>query len=144
VIEPTFEAGSGWYKPGAWAPGSASDVRGKRAALWPCTVIVMREFGMRLPPAVLLDRNHPAGGLLCHDLYTAPSWTAQLWSMPDMARELLRPLLDARLARESDGVRLYQGGNRLDGQTVRQTWLCVPDLARGLEILRSMDWRAPG
>jgi hypothetical protein len=45
---PTFEPGSGWYRPGPWAPGSPADREARVQAARPVWVCRMREQGKRV------------------------------------------------------------------------------------------------
>lgn len=146
-IEPRFGPGSGWHKPGIQTPGSDVDRKEMLAAAIQCTVFQLRRLGQRLPPGELLAGTHHRTGLLvCLDRYTAPKWYACLFEAEDMRKELAR-LMHAELERENDGVRLYRGVEPDGHQLHRQSWLCTPSVARGMEILREMartQPRAPG
>ena len=117
-----------------------TDRRDMHTAAWPCTVVVLRRQGARIPPAQLLRVEPPSGLLLCMDRYTAPRWYACLFAGVDMQQELLPRLLHARLERENVGVRLY-GGIEVETQgrqAWRQAWLCTPTPERAREILLEM------
>lgn len=111
----------------------------KRAAALRCVVLRMREFGMRLPAATLMQREHPSGGLIAHTQYTYPKWHAELYEWPEMKVELIR-LNDVVLTRENGGVRQFVGTewHRDAAQHYPQTWLCTPTLEVGLSILEKM------
>lgn len=146
AIAPTFGPASGWYQPGQYSPGSMTDRKEMRAAALPCTVVVLRRQGARVPAAQLLRAEPPSGFLLCMDQYTAPNWHACLFGDEEMRTELLPRLLHARLERENNGVRLY-GGIEVDAQgrqEWRQAWLCTPTPERAREILVEMLGREGG
>lgn len=139
-LPPTFGPGSGWHQLGQYSPGSAVDRKAMREAAFPCTVVVLRRRGERIPASGLLRAEPPSGFLVCCDLYTAPNWYACLFGEESMQRERLPRLLHARLERENDGVRLY-GGIEVDAQArleFRQAWLCTPTADRAREILLKM------
>jgi hypothetical protein len=137
---PIFAPGSGWYRPGQWSPGSDRDRAAKLEAAIPCTVVVLRRRGARIPVAELLRTEPPSGFLVCQDQYTAPRWYACFYRDKAMRDEALPRLLHAELERENAGVRLY-GGIEVDGparQEWRQAWLCTPTPERAREILLEM------
>lgn len=109
-----------------------------REAALPCTVVVLRRRGVRIPAAELLRAEPPAGLLLCMQRYTAPAWYACLFQDEAMQKELLPRLLHARLERDNGGVRLYGGLEVDQHQEWRQAWLCTPTPARAREILLAM------
>lgn len=139
-ISPSFEPGSGWYRPsGQWAPGSLHDAEARTRAAWPCTVVVLYRRGTRIPGAALLKQDHLSGSLLCMDKYTYPHWHACLLSDPAVESDMLPRLLHARLERQNGGVRLY-GGLEVDSrgrEEWRQAWLCAGE-KRVREILQQM------
>lgn len=116
-----------------------------KAAL-PCTVVVLRRRGQRIPAAELLRHEPPSGLLLALDRYTTPEWHLCLFRDDAMQTELLPRLMHARLERQNEGVRLYAGiepGER--GQRdMRQSWLCTPTPARARELLLEMLEREGG
>jgi hypothetical protein len=139
-IPPTFGSASGWHRPGQWSPGSLTDLNAMREAAIPCSVIVLRRRGVRIPAAQLLKTEPPSGWLLCMDRYTAPKWHACLFRDDTFQSEALPRLLHAELERENGGVRLY-GGVEVDAQgrqEFRQAWLCTPTPDRAREILLDM------
>jgi hypothetical protein len=110
----------------------------------PCTVIVLRRRGARMPAAKLLMTQPPSGLLVALDLYTVPNWYACLFQDHTMKQELLPRLLHAQLERENGGVRLY-GGIEVDRhEEWRQAWLCTPTPDRAREILIDMLHRERG
>jgi len=109
-----------------------------RQAAIPCSVVVLRRRGARIPAAELLRAEPAAGWLLCLDRYTQPRWHACLFADQGMERELLPRLLHAELERENAGVRLY-GGIEVDRhEEYRQAWLCTPNPERAGQILMAM------
>lgn len=79
--------------------------------------------------------------LVCEEP-TGSGWVASLYEQG--TSEVLAKLFDVVLAREHEGVRLYQGIER--GK--QQTWLCTKSPERGWEILREMgdaeERKSPG
>jgi hypothetical protein len=111
-----------------------------RDAAIPCSVVVLRRRGVRIPSAELLRAAPPSGLLLCMDRYTTPKWYACLFRDVTFQAEVLPRLLHAQLERENGGVRLY-GGIEVDAQArqkFRQAWLCTPTPSRAREILLDM------
>jgi hypothetical protein len=137
-ILPSFTPGSGWYKPGSWAPGCDADRDGMRAAAFPCTVVVLRRRGVRLTPSALLLTDPPSGLLVCQDRYTQPMWHANLFADKTMERTLLPQLMHVQLVKENAGVRQYRGTVAENLQEFAQEWLCTPTPGRAREIL--LDW----
>lgn len=146
-IPPTFGPRSGWHQPGQWSPSSQMERNAMRTAALPCTVVVLRRHGVRIPAAQLLRTEPPAGLLLCLDRYTSPEWYACLFADDKMERELLPRLRHARLERENAGVRLLGGIEPATDRGApdhRQAWLCTPTPARAREILLEMASREGG
>ena len=139
AFPPTFEPGSGWYRIGAWAPGSASDVAARRAAAFRCVVFRMRNRSGKLPASEVAATPPVSGCIVCSDAYTWPRWHAELLELPDLKRQLLR-LHDARLVRLRGGFRQYQG-SEYDERALEQwpqTWFCAPNEAAGVAVLQKM------
>jgi hypothetical protein len=138
TIPPSFEPGSGWYRPGPWSPSAPAEYDGMRTAAWPATVVVLRRRGVRIPAAELIEGPGARGLLVCSDRFTKPHFHARLYADATMGGEQLPRLMHAKLERENGGVRLY-GGLEVDRhEEFRQAWLCAATPERLGKILLAM------
>lgn len=145
MIAARFEPGSGWYRPeGASVLYSDADMAVRRRQAWRCFALPIRKYGLRISGERLLHAEPIEGGILMERSYD-DRWHAGLLAWPGMRTELLL-LANARVVKEVDGCRQYQGLER-DAKgipSVAQTWLCAPTQGQLMAIvarMASMDWR---
>jgi len=139
-MPPSFGPGSGWYQPGQMTPGSMRDREAMCEAAFPCSVVVLRRRGFRIPTTALVVSEPPTGWLLCMDRYTHPKWHACLFADEQMQRQVLPRLLHAQLVageRRRAPVRRDRGGRPRPAEFL-QAWLCTPTPERAREILLAM------
>lgn len=144
-IAPWFEPGSGFYRRGNCAPGSAADMAAQAEAAYRCVVFRMRHQGLKLPAADVAAMKPVAGGIVCTDSGTRPHWHGSLQALPGLAKQLMH-MHQVRLVRVRGGFRQYQGieYNERATESWLQTWFCAPNETAGIAVLDKMAGAAPG
>lgn len=138
-VAPWFEPGSGWYRIGKCAPGSAADIEAQAKAAFRCVVFRMRRQRVRLPAAEIAAAHPIARAVVCRDWGNFPHWHAQLLTWPLPGKQLLQ-MHKVKLVRMRGGFRQYQGTEYDETITHHwpQTWLCAPNVEAGIAVLDKM------
>jgi hypothetical protein len=145
-LQPDFSPGAGWHHVSGFAtPGSSNDLEKRRERAFHCWVYKLRLEGERLPAVQAMAMRPTQGGLLMMQPAANTPWCAHVFRLPECEVEI-DFLSRARIVRESDGCRQYQGFERdtYGNAVYPQTWLCVPSVDKGLSILREMVRREAG
>ncbi len=105
-----------------------------KEAAWPCALARLRQDGVRRPASDLAKLRPREGWIVGVRL---ANWQIQFFDRPEL-QTWVANLVEARLHKENDGIRLYQGMEWAGDHRIRQTWLAGPTVESVRAVLERM------